>query len=569
MAMPQRVRQPLIALPATILIFMAGVLQWDLVPGTVFFVWLGVSMLLPYLALRRKSTQRVQVCSAVLGSLLAAFMVVGREIHLYTTIERLIDLREFPKALVRIAGMAILCGSILYTLFDAAVKQGKKDNRWILPFPVLWAAIFVCWLPYLIIFYPGCISNDSLAEIISMLGQTPLNNHHPLIHQWTIASFLLIGHVFHSLEMGIMLYHLFQMMVMSAIFAAGLHELGRLGTARWLRIVFFAWYALHTVNAFYSITMWKDVLFGGIALLLTIQLMHLCDQNKQKGMKQWFALAATLFLFCLYRNNGYYAFLFGIPFFIVFNRRSWKPLLAVSLSVFVAVNAYHALIFNVLDAEKSKAGESLSVPLQQVARTMCYYQHSVTEEEREVLGEVFTSVEEMRMVYNPEISDPVKDLFLSDVFNKDPLRYAKVWLQIGIRNPLVYLDAFLYQGHGYWYPNTPYWTVYSNIYPNDLGLKMEETKAASALRNLQERLERHPVVGYLYRPGTYVWMLLIACGLLLCKRRALLLTPMLFLLGLWLTTLLSPVFAEYRYLYGVSVCAPYLLGVAQAAESRS
>ena len=133
----------------------------------------------------------------------------------------------------------------------------------------------------------------------------------------------------------------------------------------------------------------------------------------------------------------------------------------------------------------------------------------------------------------------------------------------------MYLDAFLYQGHGYWYPNTPYWTVYSNIYPNDLGLKMEETKAASALRNLQERLERHPVVGYLYRPGTYVWMLLIACGLLLCKRRALLLTPMLFLLGLWLTTLLSPVFAEYRYLYGVSVCAPYLLGVAQAAESRS
>ena len=35
--------------------------------------------------------------------------------------------------------------------------------------------------------------------------------------------------------------------------------------------------------------------------------------------------------------------------------------------------------------------------------------------------------------------------------------------------------------------------------------------------------------------------------------------PMMLLLGVWLTTLLSPVFAEYRYVYGLILCAPFFL----------
>ena len=66
-----------------------------------------------------------------------------------------------------------------------------------------------------------------------------------------------------------------------------------------------------------------------------------------------------------------------------------------------------------------------------------------------------------------------------------------------------------------------------------------------------------------------MWLTLIACGLLLCKKRAKLLTPVLFLLGVWLTTLLSPVYAEYRYVYSIIVAAPFLLGMAQAIPPKT
>ena len=565
----QRIRQIVLAIPVAILSAAGCVLQWKIHPEISFIICLAVSLMLRHFVIHHGVSKRVQRWSIVLGFVFAVFMVVGREIHLNATIEGLIDLKKIPQAFIRIVGLALLCGEALCIVYGIAVKQQKRGNQFSPPFVGLWVAIFACWIPYLVIFYPGCTSYDSMIEIKAMLGEMPLSNHHPIIHQWTIAPFLLIGQAVDSIEIGIMLYHLFQMAVMSAIFAAALYELAQCGTALWLRSAFFVWYALHTVNAFYSITMWKDVIFGGITLLLIIQLIRLCEQTEKKGFGPWLMLGVTLFLFCLYRNNGYYAFLFGIPFFILSNRRKYKQLLAIGLAVFVAVNAYQMFIFNVLGVQKSKIGESLSVPLQQVARVIRYYHSNLTEEEIDALEEIFPSIEEVSNSYAPHISDPVKELFRSEVFNENPQKYIKVWLELGLRHPLVYLDAFLYQGHGYWYPNTPYWTVLYFSAENNFDMKIEATEAVKTLRSLHDRLEVHPIIGWLYRPATYVWLVLIACGLLLCKRRALLLTPMLFLLGLWLTTLLSPVFAEYRYLYGVSVCAPYLLGVAQAAESRS
>lgn len=558
-----------LALPACVLAFWGCVEQWQLQPGASCAVWMLICAAAVLAASLLKTARRVSIVSAALGLLLAAFMVVGSEIHTFETIERLLDLREMPKAVMRLLGLAILAASLL-RLISHGLMYTKPSNV-TPPFWLLWLIIFSCWLPYFVVYYPGCVSNDSFNEIRTILGQLPLNNHHPLVHQWTIAPFVLLGQAVGSLELGIGLYSLFQMALISAIFAYAVWELGRRGTSLWLRVALLAWYALHTVNAFYSISMWKDVLFGGIALLLVMQLLRLCDRSKEEKMplRSWLMLGGTMFLFCLYRNNGYYAFLFGIPFFILFNRRLWKPLLATGLAVFIAINAYQSLIFDVLGAEKSKSGESLSVPLQQIARTVRYHHRSVTDEETAILEEIFPSVEEVRWAYIPHISDPVKDLFQADVFNADPLRYAKVWLQLGLRHPLVYLDAFLYQGHGYWYPDTPYWTVYVGIYENEFGLTTPATHAAQALHSHHDRLEWSRVTGWLYRPGSYVWLTLIACGLLLCKKRAKLLTPVLFLLGVWLTTLLSPVYAEYRYVYSIIVAAPFLLGMAQAIPPKT
>ena len=104
--------------------------------------------------------------------------------------------------------------------------------------------------------------------------------------------------------------------------------------------------------------------------------------------------------------------------------------------------------------------------------------------------------------------------------------------------------------------------VFPKILYNTLGLSTNETAATAFLRETHLALEASKLPGLLYRPATFVWLVLLALAVLICKRRSKLAAPMFFLLGLWLTTLLSPVYAETRYLYGVMISAPIYLGIA-------
>ena len=102
-----------LALPACVLAFWGCVEQWQLQPGASCAVWMLICAAAVLAASLLKTARRVSIVSAALGLLLAAFMVVGSEIHTFETIERLLDLREMPKAVMRLLGLAILAASLL------------------------------------------------------------------------------------------------------------------------------------------------------------------------------------------------------------------------------------------------------------------------------------------------------------------------------------------------------------------------------------------------------------------------------------------------------------------------
>ena len=544
----------------------------DRQPLALFALWCGCAAA-AWWAVRRPAEKRLNRVALALGAVFAVMLVIGQEIHCEQTIKALLTWTAFIKTLFRIAGLTALCWTVLRILMRGAMQMRSADRSGGPAFWKIWLAIFVCWLPYYIFFFPGCLSPDSISELDVILGGAPLSNHHPVIHQWTIAPFVLLGRALGSVTWGVGLYSLFQMMAMSAVFAGVLRWLIAEGAGRWLLWTAFLFYALVGVHAFYSITMWKDVLFGGITALVVMLLTWLVRSGEPPakeafGSVRWAMLAVCLFLFCVYRNNGYYVFLLCFPVFVLCNRRLWKPLLALGAIVLVLVNAYQALIFDVLGAQKSNAGEALALPLQQIAKTVRCYNQELSEDERETLEEIFPSVEELGCAYNPNLSDPVKALLRNDVLMSDPMRYLKVWAQLGMEHPLVYLDVLLYHTHGYWYPDVPYWAVDRGIYKNWYGLQRHESLGTKLLEKLYDVLESAPGFGALCRPAPYVWVVLIALAVLVCKRRARLASPWLLLAGIWLTSMASPVFAEFRYMYGVIVCAPFCVGIAWTASRR-
>ena len=526
-----------------------------------------------WLAVRRPAEKRVNRVALALGALFAVMLVIGQEINHAQTIEALLTRFGFLKALLRIAGLTALCWTVLRVVLRWAAHMRPADRSGGPAFWKIWLAIFICWLPYFISFFPGRLSPDSINELKIVLGYAPVSNHHPLIHQWTIAPFVLLGQAFGSLEWGVGLYSLFQMAVMSAIFAGVVHWLMDRGAPRWLLLTIFACYALVSVHAIYSITMWKDILFGGFTALAVMMLTRLVNSMDPSGKEafgrgDWFALTILLFLFSIYRNNGYYAFLLCFPVFLLCNRRLWKPLLAMGAAVLVLVNGYQLFIFDVLGAEKSAAGEALALPLQQVAKTVRDHNRELTAEETETLEEIFPSVEEVRWAYDPAASDPVKAILRNDVLMSNPMRYLKIWAQLGMKHPLVYLDVLLYHTHGYWYPNVPYWTIERGIYENPFGLEADEPFGSKLLGQMYDAMEDSPVFSALCRPAPYVWVVMIAFAALVCKRRARLASPWMLLVGIWLTSMASPVFAEFRYMYGVVACIPLCVGIALTAQRR-
>ena len=53
--------------------------------------------------------------------------------------------------------------------------------------------IFISWIPYFIIYYPGIISPDSYSQIQQVFGDLALNDHHPILHTAIIGFFVRIG----------------------------------------------------------------------------------------------------------------------------------------------------------------------------------------------------------------------------------------------------------------------------------------------------------------------------------------------------------------------------------------
>lgn len=542
-------------------------------------LWLAVYALLVFFiryALKKESSAKVRAAALVLGLIFAIFVFLGSQLESFGQIE-ILYVRDEPVTALRMlmcfAGQALLLTLGLNTVFaeilerdfsaEAGTTLGAKRKA--LKIVLLTAGIMVCFLPYFYAFFPGSLSPDSIYELNMQLGLAELSNHHPYVHQLVIRLALWLGG---SVEKGVAVYSLIQMLLLAFSFALCIYFLGSMGANKYIQIGAFCFFALFSVHGFYSVTMWKDVFYGAVCLAF---MMLLIAQAKNGGRNIWFAAALALFgfLFCTFRNNGWHAFLLGFPCYILCNRKNWKKLSAVFLIVILLVSAYNHVIFDVLGLRKSASGEALSVPLQQIARTVNKNPDVLKEERFKELREIFAEPDELGDIYISYLADPVKGngAFLSDIFDKDPVRYLKAWASLGIEHPVTYVEAFLLQNYGYWYPDVTYWIVHNDIEENSLGLELkpERNGMRFELSMLTRDISQQLPTAILYSLGLMVWLMLLAAAVLVLKGQGRLASPIFILAGLWLTTMASPVYCEYRYMYGFVVCVPLFVGLALGA----
>lgn len=236
--------------------------------------------------------------------------------------------------------------------------------------------------------------------------------------------------------------------------------------------------------------------------------------------------------------------------------------------VLVCFLLYRGPVLGALHVEPPDTIEGLTMPTQHL---LCAYLKggSLTEEEIAMIDRV-VPVEQVGEYYNPWFFDIVKNFIREagdqQVIADNKWEYFKLWLRVGLRNPLQYMVAEVRQTCGYWaFTRRDYEYVYGEYFmvDNPFGITTQrkfftyddELAMHDFLMDFQDLYNR------VWRLGLNTWVMVFGLAYLAYMRRGrhmLIYIPFIMMLGSLL--LATPVSNEFRYAYGLFAAFPVLFG---------
>lgn len=455
-------------------------------------------------------------------------------------------------------------------------KINEKISKWLekfddrLLFFIVWAFIFIMWLPAYLILYPGVLSYDMISQTTSALGEIT-NNHHPVLHTWLIRIFMRMGEkLFSSYESGIGLLSLLQMIILSYALSRMVMLLKKKAVPILLVIGTAVLSAVWFMNACLSVTMIKDTLHAAFLVLFCCHFVEIAtNPSEYIARKRNLVLFPIVsFFMCAFRNNGLHIYLFCFAILLVlrisrFRRvKRYLPLIAVVILPVIMFKIYTGPVFDALGIEPGQVREALSIPIQQLQRVAVKRAGELTPEQTEMMGYYIDDLEwrswSPGREYDPFISDPAKSCFISSRYEDDPIAFWKFYLQTGKQFSKEYLVAFLSNTLGYWYPGYYdfSYVMYDNYAPETFPEPLERKSIlkSKALEGYYESLCSSDFwrstwgVRIFFVSGFAPWILIFAVVLSWRKKGFFMMTLPLFLplIAQYGIMLLSPM-SSFRY----------------------
>ncbi|MDO5138138.1 MAG: DUF6020 family protein, partial [Oscillospiraceae bacterium] len=274
------------------------------------------------------------------------------------------------------AGLVFSFSIISVCVYDELDKLSVSRNGSVPGKTVLlasWAFIFLVFFVFFLAYYPGLYSPDSLWQLQQAMGDSPLSNHHPIIHTLLIRAVLNFGMMLFNgnLTSATALLSVVQMLFLSACMAYSVKTIYDIAGSIKLCAIVVLVFALVPFNIMFSFTHLKDTWFSGFFLVFCSQLAKrifgIPDISSSFSNKVLFALSAVGT--GLFRSNGLYALLLLIPFllFALKKDRTFTLILAVCLIICFVITGP---VYKALGIASIDPVEYLSVPLQQVSRVI-------------------------------------------------------------------------------------------------------------------------------------------------------------------------------------------------------
>lgn len=519
---------------------------------------------------------KARIVSAGYALLLSLAMVLGKNVHFSGGMRDGPDVNYLDWGVDSFMG-AVALAVLLYPAITALLRltgkakfplsaQRMPDRR---IFVLMWGLIFLCWIPYLLTFYPaGIVGDGALTLEESMMPGVPRSNHWVVLYILTLRLFLWLGSLVKAdPHFGVFLYAAWQSLIFAAACAGVSYKLWKIGTPRWMAWGCVAVYAISGFFASYGMAVWKDGLFSAGVVYLAIQLWEL---PQRPNWKLCLKFSLTALFLCFWRNNGLYVLILCLLAVLILLRGQAKQILACGLAVVVVTMVIQGPVYDALHIEKDSLTESISIPLQQLAAVICSGEILSPEQER-VLYSILPK-EEWIDHYCPTLSDDLKGNveldqdYLEEHFGD----FLKVWAQLLPANFGTYVEAYLMQTLGFWQPGV-FGGNYSDYWigiQDSAGRGWHITDWPDVLlgHSISQQLQKNTE----YLPsGTAVWIMLLSAALLIgqkkSRRRMLVLSPF---LASWAVIVVAvPIAYSYRYILMLAIGLPILCLLPFCAEA--
>lgn len=443
--------------------------------------------------------------------------------------------------------------------------SGRKRS-----FFVPWVIITIIWIPALLAFYPGIYAYDAIAQLADIQSDI-LTTHHPVIHTFLLYVTFKAGYyIFGSYQFGMLIYSICQMLILSASTAYACYCLGKWCSRSYAQVFALLFFSLNPIFPILAISATKDVIFSALCLVVICFVVDFSlDAKAIKSNKRLIMFFVFLTITSLFRNTGIVLSVGALIVAVIFFRKYLRRFLFVTAGSIIVYIIISVPLMSALGIESGDVREALCVPIQQLARVYNYSPESFSDEDKKYLLSLID--DESLSNYNPRNADSTKNNFNSEVAKADWGKFIKLWINIGVKCPVMYVESFLMNCQSFWYTDSPnhdllmgqpylevenkIWDGYISIYQESkwIGLRDAYTNITNGTLH-----ERYPLLSMLLSPAAMLWLLIGSIFALLYLKRYYLLSSPFLLLLLWMTMTISPL-ALVRYALPMFLAAPVLL----------
>lgn len=544
----------------------------------------------------KKTDKSKKIFSIWLSVILVFITIIGRSLAIDNSLNTIFynNVQIFKAILLFIGYFLLYLACILGLLsIDFSSFNGKKEDGKILSFfkkhhiLISMLLIFISWLPIIIIYFPGTTTGDTLdslaqffniremswsaRDIVLVDENVIINKHHPVLFTFLLGSIVKIGFIISSYRLGFFFFVMLQVFVSLLVFSLVIHNLIKFKMPNWIIIISLLFFMMCPIISSYVVTIIKDIYGALLILIYNLYLLYIVRNYNDfiKSKLSIIGFMLTILLIFMIKNNSFFILLLSYGgLFLLFwrNKRVLKKVAIIFIIPLLVFLLYDRIILESFHVTGTNSKEKYSIPFMQIARLANRKDDRIDDKDKKVIDKVL-DYNTIKNDYYPALADPVKNTYKKNVSDEELKDFWKVYWKYFKKYPTDYILAFFNSTYGYFFPEAG-----ETHGIRFVGIHMGGKNATIIVNGISKYINSRSIIEEIYdifenvpfffifnHVAFYDWFLIFSFIYIIIKKKFNYLIPLISLIAVLLSCLISPVNGSFRYILSIVFCIPMII----------